>query len=84
MATVHLPSAFRPFTGGLDAVIIDATRVHDLLIALATRFPALAGQLEEMAVAVDGEIYQDPGYQPLHPDSEVHLVPRVAGGESPV
>jgi hypothetical protein len=47
---------------------------------LAARFPDLAPHLDEMAVAVDGEIYQQPGYQPLDPASEVHLVPRVAGG----
>jgi hypothetical protein len=27
-----------------------------------------------------GEIYQEPGYQPLRADSDVHLVPRIAGG----
>jgi hypothetical protein len=35
-----------------------------------------------MAVAIDGEIYADPGYQALRPDSDVHLVPRIAGGEA--
>jgi hypothetical protein len=33
-----------------------------------------------MAVAIDGEIHQDPGYQSLAPDSEVHLIPRIVGG----
>ena len=80
MATVHLPSSLTPFTGGAATVEIEATRIVELLSAMAKRFPELGSQLEEFAVAVDGEIYQDPGYQPLRETSEVHLVPRIAGG----
>jgi molybdopterin converting factor small subunit len=80
MAIVHLPSGLTQFTGGLSAVEVHASRVSDALAMLAARFPDLAPHLDEMAVAVDGEIYQQPGYQPLDPASEVHLVPRVAGG----
>jgi sulfur-carrier protein len=80
MATVYLPSGLVRHTGGVDTVEIDATRISDLIAALCNRFPLLADQLNAMAVAIDGEIYADPGYQPLSADSEVHLVPRVAGG----
>jgi ThiS family len=80
MATVYLPSGLTPFTGGLSVVDVDATRVIDLLAVLARRFPELEPQLDTMAVAIDGEIYQDPGYQPVRASSEVHLVPRIAGG----
>ena len=80
MATVHLPRGLMHYTGGLERITVDAGRVHDLIVALGERFPGIAEPLEEMAVAVDGEIYSDPGYQPLRPDSEVHLIPRIAGG----
>jgi molybdopterin converting factor small subunit len=80
VATVHLPSGLAKLTGGTDAIAIDAPRVAELLAELRRQFPRLAHELDEMAVAVDGEIYSDPGYQPLRPDSEVHLVPRIAGG----
>ena len=80
MAIVHLPSGLTQFTGGLSTVTIDAPRVVDLLTTLAERYPDLGPQLDEIAVAIDGEIYQDPGYQPVRPTSEVHLVPRIAGG----
>ena len=80
MATVHLPSGFAQFTGGLESVAIDAPRVAELLIELRRRFPQLADQLNEMAVAIDGDIYSDPGFQALRADSDVHLVPRIAGG----
>jgi len=80
MATVHLPSGLTPYTGGLSVVDIEAGRVVDLLASLVRRFPDLEPQLDQIAVAIDGEIYQDPGYQPVRTTSEVHLVPRIAGG----
>jgi molybdopterin converting factor small subunit len=80
MAIVHIPSGLMQFTGGVRVVQVDATRIVDALATLAERFPGLAPQLDEMAVAIDGEIYQEPGYQPLRSESEVHLVPRIAGG----
>jgi molybdopterin converting factor small subunit len=80
VATVRFPSGMTRLTGGIDHVVVDAPRVHELFAALAERFPGLAEALEGTAVAIDGEIYQDPGYEPLRADSEVHLVPRIAGG----
>jgi molybdopterin converting factor small subunit len=80
MATVHLPSGLVQYTGGAESVVIDAPRVPELMAALRDRFPQIADHLDEMAVAIDGEIYQDPGYQLLRSDSDVHLVPRIAGG----
>jgi molybdopterin converting factor small subunit len=80
MATIHFSSDLSAHTGGLEMVAIPAPRVHELLEALVSRFPALAPAVERMAVAVDGEIYQDAEYVPLQPDSEVYLVPRTVGG----
>ena len=80
MATVHLPSGLRQFSDGIETVQIDASHAHGLLAALATRFPAMAAALDDMAVAIDGDIYTQPGYQPVRPESEVHLLPRIAGG----
>jgi sulfur-carrier protein len=80
VATVHLPSGLRPFTGGAETIAIDASHAHGLLTALAEQFPAMKSALDEMAVAIDGEIYAQPGYQPVRADSEVHLLPRIAGG----
>jgi len=80
MATVHLPSGFAQFTGGIESLEIDAPRVAELLTELRHRFPLLDDQLNDLAVAIDGDIYSDPGYQALRADSDVHLVPRIAGG----
>ena len=80
MATVHLPSGLTRYTGGVETLDIDAARVAELIAVLRDRFPQISDQLNEMAVAIDGEIYADPGYQQLRADSDVHLVPRIAGG----
>jgi sulfur-carrier protein len=80
VAIVHLPSSLTAFTGGQVTIDVDAVRVVDLMAILAERFPELRPHLDEMAVAIDGEIFQQPGYQPLRATSEVHLVPRIAGG----
>jgi len=60
--------------------VIDAVRVDDLLQSLVDRFPALASQLEQVAVAIDGQIFHHARYEPLREDSDVHLLPPVAGG----
>ena len=61
-------------------VFVDASRVDELLKAVVERFPALAEPLALMSIAVDGEIHLNPDYLPLTEKSEVHLVPRIAGG----
>jgi molybdopterin converting factor small subunit len=80
MAVVHLPHDLAADAGGVSALQVDVPRVRELLEVLVARFPALAGRVERMAVAIDGEIYQDAEYRRLAPSSEVHLVPPVAGG----
>ncbi len=80
MAILHVPSGLTQFTGGIATVEVDAVRVSDALDQLAARFPALAAHIADMAVAVDGEIYTQPGYQAVSASSEIHLLPRIAGG----
>ena len=80
MVTVHLPGGLSQFTGGLETVEIEAPRLHELMLALSARFPGLAGQLDELAVAIDGVIYNSAPYQKLNLDSEVYFIPRVSGG----
>ena len=79
MATVILPGELTERTG-LHAITIEAARVIDLRRALDARFPGLDATLCGLAVAIDGEIYNDADYQPLTAASEVHFVPKIAGG----
>jgi molybdopterin converting factor small subunit len=80
MPTVHLPSDLRAYTGGLETVAIDASRVLELKQSLGRRFPGLADQLDGMAVAIDGEIYNDADYRQVSASTEIHFVPRTVGG----
>lgn len=80
MAKVHFSSGMARFTGGVESVTVDAPRVRELLVAVTERFPDLADPLEVMAIAVDGEVHQNPEYTKLTDESEIHFVPQVAGG----
>jgi molybdopterin converting factor small subunit len=81
MARVFLSNDMLSGTGGLDVVDIDASRVHELVAELVARFPRLSAEMfDRLAVAIDGEIHNDADYLPLAADSEVHFVPRIAGG----
>ncbi len=80
MARVHLPGGLSAHTGGLECVDVDATRVGELILDLTLRFPGLAEPIRGMAIAIDGEIYNDAPYHALRDDSEIYFVPPVAGG----
>ena len=81
MAVVVIPSRLRHHTGGEERVELEAANVRALFAALVERYPALADELREgSAVAIDGEIVSEPLLEPVAPDSEVHLLPPLAGG----
>jgi len=81
MARVVLTSTLKQFTGGESEIDIDARNIRQLFAALGERYPGLKPHLDEgMAVAIDGQMYQDSWLQPIEPDSEVFLLPQIAGG----
>jgi sulfur-carrier protein len=76
-----LPLALTQFTGGEREVEIDAPNIRQLLRILGERHPTLQPHLKHgVAVAIDGEIFQDAWLEPVPPDSEVHIIPQIAGG----
>jgi len=81
VATVVIPRALRARTGGRERLEVEARDVRGLLAELERRFPGLGEALRrDAAVAIDGEIHSDPLLEPVGPESEVHFLPRVAGG----
>ena len=81
MARVVFTGSLKRLTGGDDEVEIDAANIRQLMRGVGERYPALKPQIETgMAVAIDGQIYQDAWLQPIAPDAEVHLLPKIAGG----
>ncbi|HEX2438940.1 MAG TPA: MoaD/ThiS family protein, partial [Methylomirabilota bacterium] len=68
-------------TGGVAEFQLSATSVKQLFEQLTALYPALEPHLAEgVAVAIDGQIYQDALFQPIGPTSEVFLLPQIAGG----
>jgi sulfur-carrier protein len=73
--------AARRWTGGLSEFEVEADTVRRMITELDRRFPGLGQQIDEsMAVAINGEIYQDAYMARLEPDSEVVLIPKIGGG----
>ncbi len=81
MAHVTLIGNLRQLTGGVSELDVDAATVRQLFTRLGERYPALAPHLEQgLAVAIDGQIYQDALFQEIGADSDVHILPQIAGG----
>jgi sulfur-carrier protein len=81
VARITLSSNLAPFTDGVLELELDVANVRQLLQTLGERYPELRSHLEAgIAVAIDNEIYQDALLQPIARDSEVILIPKIAGG----
>jgi molybdopterin converting factor small subunit len=73
--------AVRRLTGGVSEFDVEADTVRRMIVELDRRYPGLGEQIDEgMAVAIDGEIFQDAYLEKLKPDSEVVLIPKIGGG----
>ena len=61
MPRVHFSGqAARRFTGGATELEVEADTFRRMVLELDRRFPGLGRQIDEsMAVAIDGEIFQD-------------------------
>jgi molybdopterin converting factor small subunit len=81
MARVVLVGNLAQVTGGVAEFDLSATSVQQLFRQLAELHPALEPHLETgVAVAIDGQIYQDALFAPIDDESEVFLLPQIAGG----
>lgn len=81
MAHVTLIGNLRQFTGGVTELEVEANSIRQLFMRLGEQFPELAPHLEDgLAVAIDGQIYQETLIQPIEPNSSVQILPQIAGG----
>jgi sulfur-carrier protein len=81
MARVVLIGNLAQLTGGVAEFTISATSIKQLFDRLAELHPEIGPHLQEgVAVAIDGQIYQDTLLEPIRPDSEVFILPQIAGG----
>jgi hypothetical protein len=73
--------AARRLTGGVSEFDVEANNFRRLVLELDRLYPGLGRQVEEgMAVAIDGEIFQDAYLAAFNSESEIYLIPKIGGG----
>ena len=81
MAKVVLWGSLKQAAGGETEFDLEAKNVREVLDILAERFPKLKPRLElGVSVSIDGVMFRDAWFAPIKPDSEVYILPRMAGG----
>ena len=81
MAHVQFIGYLSQFTGGIQELEVEADSIRQLFARLSEHFPELTPHLQNgLAVAIDGQIYQDTLIEPIGPDSSVQILPQIAGG----
>lgn len=67
--------------GGETEMEVEATSVRQIFRHLRERFPQIEPHMEnDIAVAINGTVFQDAWFEKVTEDSEVHLLPRIGGG----
>ena len=81
MVRVMLGGTLKSAAGGASEFDVEARDIKELLSRLGEACPELKPRLERgVAVAIDGRIYRDAWFEPVPPDSEVYILPRMSGG----
>jgi hypothetical protein len=80
MALVVLPRSLASLAAGVLEHELDACDVRGLVRLLEERFPGIGLEIRDMAIAIDGEIINDPFLERIDRASEVHFLPRIQGG----
>lgn len=81
MARVVLTGGLLQITGEVAEFDLTGETVRQIFRQLSELYPALKPHLEEgVAVSIDGQIYQDPWLESVGRDSEVYVLPALAGG----
>ena len=81
MIKVFLGSNLKNFTNGVEELEVEATSVKFLIAEMDRRYPGIADALESgFALAIDGEVIANPGYEKLAEVSEVRFLSPMRGG----
>ena len=81
MIKVFLGSILKNFTNGVDELELEATSVKSLIAEMDRRYPGIADALESgFALAIDGEVIANAGYEKLKDVTEVRFLSPMRGG----
>lgn len=81
MVQVVLWGSLKSAAGGTEAHEVEAKNIRELLTRLGEDHPKLKPVLDKgVTVTIDGTIYRHDWFQPISPESEVYILPRMAGG----
>ena len=89
MAKVWIPPLMRALTDGQQIVEAEGKTVRELVADLDKRYPGVADRIIDegrirpgWTVAVDGAVQNRGLRAAVGPDSEVHFVPAMTGGQA--
>ena len=81
MIKVLLGSSLKNFTNGVEELELEATSVKSLIAEMDRRYPGIADALESgFALAIDGEVIANAGYEKLKDVTEVRFLSPMQGG----
>jgi len=81
MVKVLIWGSLQSATDGQAEVDVVAKNFKQVIDALDKNYPGLREQLAQgVSLAIDGVIYKESWFTPVLPDSEVVLMPLMAGG----
>jgi molybdopterin converting factor small subunit len=87
MPLVHIPGLLLSLTGGDQEAAVTGTTVEELIGQLDLRYPGIRNRLVDgdrlragLSVFVDGSIRREGLKCEVAPQSDVHFIPAIAGG----
>jgi molybdopterin converting factor small subunit len=81
MVQVTLWGSLRDYTDGRNELEVEGSNIYQVLQNLGEAEPNLKPILQKgVTVSLDGQIYRQNLMQEVKPDSEVFILPKMAGG----
>jgi sulfur-carrier protein len=87
MVVIAIPALLQPLCNGSNRVEVEASTLGEALTALDGICPGFYERVVEdgrvrpqLAIAVNGEVYQMPLHERLAPGTELTVVPALGGG----
>jgi molybdopterin converting factor small subunit len=75
-----LGGTLKSLAGDKPVLEVDAKTIREVLDRVGEAYPNIRPMLDRVAVAVDGQIYRNQWFAAVKPDSEVFILPPMAGG----